>query len=229
MNVFFDALLELFWPTRCVLCNRSGYVLCPFCKSKLSFINPKYACKFCGAPFGYLSCTACKKDWEIDFVVCALSFDEGAGEVVKSYKDKRERRLKDFIASSLYEAYLAASLDEYKFDWLCYVPASKQAMQKRGFDHMKQVALQLQEYLAIPCAPLLKKDKRKDQRRLSRKDRSANMQAAFSLDEQFDLRGASILLIDDVITSGATIREASLALKAAGAKRVVALAFARVW
>lgn len=90
---------------------------------------------------------------------------------------------------------------------------------------MKGVADALSRMLNITCVPTLTHHETKDQRLFNRAERKANMQGAFSATT--DVAGARILLLDDVITTGATIQEAAAALMARGAECVYAAAVAR--
>ncbi|MBQ1559106.1 MAG: hypothetical protein IIZ69_13600, partial [Pseudomonas sp.] len=71
---FWGGAQELLWPTRCVVCDLPGELLCERCRSRLPWIEQRFACPVCGAPFGELTCTECKADWPTRSCVCALPF-----------------------------------------------------------------------------------------------------------------------------------------------------------
>ncbi|MDD7364937.1 MAG: double zinc ribbon domain-containing protein, partial [Olsenella sp.] len=73
-----EAALELLWPTRCAGCDQPGELLCEECRASLPWVDQRFACPVCGAPFGWLTCTECDGAWESRATVCALDF-AGAG------------------------------------------------------------------------------------------------------------------------------------------------------
>lgn len=221
---------ELIWPTSCVSCNRSQGLLCAYCRKNLFVIDQRSACKNCGAPFGNIVCTECSEAWEPDRVICTTAYDEISESIIKTYKDASEMRLATLIAEYLYENYLEVfGYTHRPHEVLSYIPASRSALRKRGFDHMKAIAQVFAQKLDLPCLLLLKKDDNKDQRALSKLQRKENMHGAFSpyLSDTHSYK--RLLLIDDVITTGATVNEATRCLKAQGFEHVDVLAFARVW
>ncbi len=112
-------------------------------------------------------------------------------------------------------------------DAVVFVPATAAAFRRRGFDHMELIARHLSGRSDIPLLDALVKHGSSDQRELGRADRLAEALGAYEV--VLPVRGKRILLIDDVITTGATMSAAASALKAAGASHVDGLAFARVW
>lgn len=59
-----DALLELAWPTRCIGCDQPGELLCPSCRAQLPWIEQRLACPVCGTPYGWLTCSGCRRGME---------------------------------------------------------------------------------------------------------------------------------------------------------------------
>ena len=236
-----DAAAELAWPTRCVVCDAPGELLCEACRAALPWLSQRWACPNCGAPFGWVSCTECGASrgelWETRAVVCALPL-EGAGRaLVLSYKDAGERRLAPVIAAAmacaLDEASAwpatdgAARFDAAALDAVCFVPATRAAYARRGFDHMEDVSRSLAGMLGLPLADVLARPQARDQRRLGREERLAN--ATSSTRVVGDVTGCSLLLVDDVVTTGASLRACARDLLAHGAKSVTACALARTW
>ena len=244
---------ELLWPTRCVVCNMPGELLCAECRAGLPWIEQRYACPQCGAPHGWLACTACGVDyiratlraetdprstiWETRAVVCALEF-AGAGALMATVlKDQHELRLAPVMAAAMATALDEAGswpasdgrprFDAARTDALCFIPATRQAYARRGFDHMERVARSLATELGIPCADVLMRATGADQRALGKEGRANNLRGTVSV--AGEVAGAHLLLVDDVITTGASVREAARALLARGAASVTASALARVW
>lgn len=227
-----DALLEVLSPTRCIGCERPGELLCAECAARIARVDPELACPRCGAPYGRLVCTECKGATALDWCVAAATFDSPVPEIVRGYKDAGERRLAGAVASIMAQAYLAAL--PYAPEGLAgvprlltFVPATARAYRRRGFDHMGAVAACLSPLLGAPVADVLAKLGKSDQRRLDREGRAASSRGAYRV--VAPVSGLDLLLVDDVITTGATMSAAAGALKEAGARTVVGLALARVW
>lgn len=236
-----DVALELLWPTRCVLCDLPGELLCANCRAHLPWIEQRFACPRCGAPFGSLTCTQCVKDdesvWPERACICALSFDDAGAKLATTFKDAHELRLAPIVAAAMATALDEASawpardgcprFDAAELDGLCYVPATREAYRRRGFDHMELVARELSWLLALPLADVLVRDSARDQRELGRTERMANL--AGSVDVVEPVPSMRLLLIDDVVTTGASMRACTEALLARGAASVTACALTRVW
>ena len=106
--------------------------------------------------------------------------------------------------------------------------ATSAARRRRGFDHAELLARGLAQQLNLPVAAPLARPRTRDQRALSRRARLENTAGRFEA-----LPGATVpghlLLVDDVCTTGATLFDATDALRRAGAAHVWCLTFARVW
>lgn len=228
---------ELLWPTRCVGCDLPGELLCEDCRDELPWIAQRWACPTCGAPFGYITCTECEGSWETRTVVCALGFEGTPSRMVSCLKDAHELRL-----ASVNAAAMATALDESAgwdagdgsprydasaLDALCFVPATSQAYARRGFDHMELVSRELAGLTGIPLADVLVRESQHDQRLLGRDERARNLQGTISVID--DVAGLNVLLADDVVTTGASMREAARALLSRGARSVTGCALCRVW
>lgn len=233
-----EGLEELAWPTRCVGCDEPGELLCEACRSELAWIGQRWACPNCGAPYGWLTCTQCEGEWETRCVVCALGFDRVSSQMVACLKDAHELRLAPINAAAMACALEEAAgwpapdgggarFDAGAVDAICFVPATARAYARRGFDHMELVSRELSALLGIPLADVLVRESGLDQRLLGREQRARNLSG--SIDVVDDVSGLGILLADDVVTTGASMREAARALLARGAASVTGCALARVW
>ena len=227
---------ELLSPTRCACCERPGRLVCEECLRAMMRIDPAHACLRCGAPFGELVCTECQGvQTSLDRCLAATVFDGPPAHIVRAYKDAGERRLAVEIANVMIESALEAELEASgryrglveKADAVTFVPVTAAAYRRRGFDHMEAIARSFAHACGLPVQDVLVKHWAGDQRALSREERLARSEGMYEVVE--DVRGAHLLLLDDVITTGATMDAVSAALKSAGADRVDGLAFARVW
>ena len=222
---------ETLWPTRCALCDMPGAVLCARCAANLAYVDWWRACRRCGAPFGLVQCDACnpvtlgrigREGWPFAGCASAVSFDDAAGRLVRTFKDQGEQRL----AANMAAAMTRTLPPGWRFDAVTFVPATLPAFRHRGFDHAELVAREVACRLQMPCMPSLERPRTRDQRALSAKQRIANLSGRFRA-----LPGIAFqrpLLVDDVYTTGATLCAATDALIAAGCEEVFCLTFARV-
>lgn len=223
-------------PIVCMSCHKRGHFICENCYTRLPFISPSLACRNCASPYGWLSCTACDEPWELTQTSSVLELSPLVRRMITDFKDRGELRLAVVIAALL-SSYVMQLLDEddasaraHAFlnpDCVCFVPATALAYRRRGFDHMELVAKNFCAYTRLPFADIALRPQAADQRKLSRTARRANLSGSISILK--DCSGLSFLILDDVITTGASIRELASALRARGAREVAALSFARAW
>ncbi len=232
-----EAAAELLWPTRCVNCDMPGELLCDECRAAMPWIDQRWACPVCGAPFGWLTCTACEGDWEARATICALTFGDISAQMALYLKDQHELRLAGVNAAAMacaldeatsWEALDGrARFDPDAVDAVCFVPATAKAYRRRGYDHMELTARALSRTMGIQLADVLVRHDARDQRDLGRIDRAANL--AGTVEVMDDVSGLRLLLVDDVVTTGASMRESTRALLARGAEDVTCCGLARVW
>lgn len=232
-----DAALELLYPTRCVGCEMPGELICDECREALPWIEQRCACPVCGAAFGDMTCTGCEGDWELRATVAALGFSGTAARMATCLKDYHELRLAPVNAAAMLVALEEAAFwpardgrprfDAGSVDAVCFVPATAEAYARRGYDHMELTARELAAMLGLPLADVLARDAASDQRDLGRSGRAANLAGTMRVVD--DVWGLRLLLADDVVTTGASMREATRALLARGAAEVTACSLIRVW
>ena len=232
-----EGLAEALWPTRCVGCDQPGTLLCDRCRAELPWIEQRLACPVCGAPFGFLTCTECDGDWPVRATVAALGFSGTPARMAVGLKDAHELRLAPVMAAAMLTALEESSawpaqdgaprFAPSAIDGVCFVPATSRAYARRGFDHMELVARELARGAGLPLADVLVRSRARDQRDLGREDRSRNLEG--TMRSVADVSGARLLLVDDVVTTGASVAEAARALAERGAASVTVCAFARVW
>lgn len=215
---------EVIAPTRCAGCELPGALLCDRCRAALPLIDATRACPRCGAPGGVMWCgECCDAEYAFSTVRCAGVLEPPLSRLVTVYKDAGEMRLAPLLAE-----LLAAAVGEWA-DWpdaVVPVPPSPAAVARRGFDHTARVAAELGLLLVVPAYDALACRPRRDQRALSRGRRLTN--AAGSIAALPGVAPPShVLLIDDVLTTGATLDAAARALRDAGASEVRAATVGR--
>ncbi len=231
-----EALAETFWPTRCVLCDAPGALLCSACLPRLCFIDHWNACPRCGAPFGRIQCSECNRvalkelgRIRLPFSSCtsAVVFDGASAPLVTVYKDQGEQRLAEVLAEMI-ARQVPPALCKESYLQVAYLPATRKALRRRGFDHAGLLAEAVAQQLGLGCLCPFEPPRHKDQRGLTRRGRIENMAAGLAVRPDIPLPGR-LLLVDDVFTTGSTLIAATDALLSAGVTGVDCATFARVW
>ncbi|MCJ7508243.1 MAG: hypothetical protein MUO85_05870 [candidate division Zixibacteria bacterium] len=113
-------------------------------------------------------------------------------------------------------------------DFLIPVPLHPSRKRKRGFNQSEILALEISQKLSLPTLKdVLKRKKRtKDQTTLNAKEREENVKGAFSIRDEDKILDKQIILVDDVMTTGATLKECARTLVEAGAREIVGLTVA---
>jgi len=180
-------------------------------------------------------CGACRRSPPpFSALRAAWSYDGAIGEVVRALKFRRLDYLGAHLARDLRE--LAAG-DGEAFDLVVPVPLHWLRRWRRGYNQAERIARPLARLLGVPCAEVLRRRRAtRPQIGLAREERLANPRGAFALGSgrgpagrrwRRRLEGGRVLLVDDVVTTGATLRAAAEVLRRAGAREVVAVAAAR--
>jgi len=173
----------------------------------------------------------------VDALCAATSFQDELADWIHRFKyPERGWRGLDPAPGALVEALLreeASTLarDGARFDAVVPVPLHPRRVRERGFDPVYALARAAARALGVPLAAdvLVRTRATPSQTGLDRAGRRRNVAGAFAVPPgaRARLRGATLVLVDDVVTTGATLREAAAALRAAGAARVVGLCVAR--
>ena len=113
------------------------------------------------------------------------------------------------------------------FDGICFVPMTARAEYHRGYNQSELLCLKISKELKIPVVPCLKKTadnlKQKD---LTGKERLTNVRGSFAIKDKTDIKGKTLILCDDIKTTGATLKECCDTLMKAGAKDVYCISLA---
>jgi len=215
-------VLDLLLPQRCVVCAVGGTQLCDRCLRDLPRIGPPL-CERCGAPTAWpvRRCRECAgRRLAFASARAAVYYDVALRAFVVGWKERGLRRLAAAAVEVVIEVVPPPAADVVTF-----VPPDPDRGLKRGHHPPRQLAEQLAEHWELRLAPLLRRRATKRQRGLSRAERRRNVAGVFAAAGSVP---RSIVLVDDVFTSGATANAASSALRKAGARRVDVITFARV-
>ncbi len=231
-----QAALDALYPPTCLACraatDRHG-ALCPRCWSAMRFIERPF-CERLGTPFehdlgqGLISPQAMADPPAFGRARAVARFEDGPARTLVhrlKYSDRAE--LARPIASWMARAGADVLADA---DLVAPVPLHALRLWRRQFNQAAALATEISRRTGKPCdlAALRRVKATRSQVGLSRAQRAENVQGAFRSAEGAVVRGLNVVLVDDVLTSGATANAASRALLRAGAKRVDVLVFARV-
>ena len=189
---------------------------CFFCKENL--IKTSFLCDDCISKIRKYDKEIFNDFGEDCFKKDILFYYSGMLKIkIKEFKFENGVYLKNPFGKLIYEN-LDKSLLE-KMDYIAYVPSSKKKIRQRGYNHSKLLAEEISKYSNIELFDKLYKIKNtKSQHFLSLEERSINLKDSFSVDG--DLSGKSVLLIDDIHTSGATVEECYKELRKSNCKFV---------
>lgn len=214
-----DRLLEIVAPHHCYGCHKSGYVLCPDCKYD---ITDEFAdvCLLCQAPTTAGICAVCRTSYEKAWLVGDRS---GVLErTINAYKFERVKSAAATLAS-----LLDARLPVLPPDTMIVpVPTIRTHIRQRGYDHTRLLARELARRRGLKVGSVIKRRGNGVQRGLNKKERFKQAEEAFYCERPLS-SSCHYLVLDDVVTTNATLRYACQALLDAGAEVVWAGVLAR--
>ena len=218
--------VDLLFPPVCGGCGRNGKRWCENCQSRVPIISNNF-CQSCGIPTenGGI-CEKCKSEppsyremrsWAV--------FDSPIQEALHTLKYRRNAGIGEALA--LHMSEFVQSL-YWKIDLLIPVPLGKRRLKERGYNQVGLVAEPLAYHVGRQYAPnaLWESRETRSQVGLSISKRRENVFGAYQANTEI-VKRKSVLLMDDVATTGSTIRSCTQALLDAGAREVYALTIAR--
>lgn len=218
-------------PARCLSCNLPGNYLCPDCQSYLPYLEQSL-CPVCTSPAvdGFTH-PRCRSRFVPDRLFVPFRYSGVMGAAVKKLKYRSVTALADFLARLLVEEMAESDFVLGHEAVLVPVPLHPVKQLERGFNQSSLLAGSLGNFLKIRVVVGVLRRVREtpSQTKLKGKEREKNVRGAFGIDMKkgIILRGKDIILVDDVFTTGATLRECSRVLKRAGARFIYLLAVAK--
>ncbi len=198
-----DEILDIIYPPKnsCIICESEFIGICPLCKSKIKRVKDN------------------------DKVISYGYYNGILKKLILEFKYN-----KNFVAGSILVEFLCEIIKKNNLDvdYIVFIPSSKKAMKDRGFNQCEYLAKEINKQLNISiCKDIIKNKNIKEQKLLSREERYKNIKDAFSLISDKNIRNKRLLLIDDVMTTGATLYECEKMLIKNGALSIKMLTVAK--
>lgn len=227
-------LLDLVFPKKCVNCGKIGEYVCENCFSYLSF-EAKTLCLVCSnQSFNGLTHLICKKKYTINGCFSAIAYNKIAKKLISSFKSNPYLSdLKKFLSDLFIESVIQneSFIKQIEIGQWIFVPIPlySSKLKKRGYNQSEILAKMLAKSFKFPCINILEKTKdTKNQSKLPRVERQENLKNAFKIIKNNpSIKNRNIFLVDDIVTTGSTLKEAAKILKKAGANKVFGLTLAK--
>jgi ComF family protein len=215
-------LIDLLVPERCAACGAGERVVCASCIAALRLLRAPL-CARCGAPTAWPveRCAECAgRRLSFAWARAAVAYEGPARTLVAAWKERGRRKLPRVFAGLLLEV-----VPRPQADVVTFIPADPARGHWRGGNPAEQLARLVAREWGLPVEALLARSRSiPSQRGLTRTERRRNVRGAF-----VTATGAptSVVLVDDVYTTGATVGAAATELRRAGARSVYVATFAR--
>ncbi len=240
---WWERFLDLLYPPRCGVCKAfCDGVLCPRCQSQWEFIALPY-CRLCGRPFDPQAkaapvCGECLQHrFRFDYARSAVRYEGVGRETVHALKFGGKPRLAKPMGEAMAEVLRRAlNADDGLLPegwrsphFLIPVPLHPKTQRQRGYNQAALLAREVGELTGIPVVEnaVLQVRHMQPQATLGARERWENVKGAFAVAQPELVKGRIVVVVDDVMTTGATLNEIARLLKRCGARYVYCLTFAR--
>ncbi len=226
-----ESVLDIFFPPVCLICRThtgrdwNSYPFCASCREKLSPVG--YFCLRCNSNGAEGLPCSCRGGMGAIKKLYGLAWYEGYWrEILHNFKYRSKPQMAHSLGSFLGRSL--ASLDKWpRPDIVTSIPLHPLREKERGYNQSSLLASRAGKELDVPFKPLLSRIlNTESQTSLSRKERKINVEGAFIFNGKTIITGKSVLLIDDIFTTGATMQETGRILLSAGAREVNAAVMA---
>lgn len=219
----------LFWITltnKCRYCGallECGEKLCKDCENNLPRIeDPR--CQYCGA--GKKRCQCEKHRMRFDGITAPFYYEEGVLKGLQRLKFGEKSFMAEVFVEDMQRA-VKKDFGEIKFDFITFVPFSSFQERNRQYNQSELLAEALGKKLSIPVEKVMVKlFDTGVQHKMSQYRRKGNVLGVYDVEPNIDVDGKTILLVDDIKTTGATFNECAKMLKIRGAEKVYCISVA---
>lgn len=232
-------IFDIFWPRRCEMCGkeveRPGRYVCSACVERLPFVPVTGCCRQCGRDAEGLTteflCEECRQSHpHFDRVASVMRFTGELREMVNAFKFRNHYWLSaDFV--DWLEALVKVRFKVGDIDIIVPMPITLRRRLDRGFNQCDYLGRLLARRLGKRYAPRALKRINSPERQggLSESERRENVIGTFAVRQSDMIRNKTVLVVDDIMTTGSTLSECAAELKRHGAERVWAVTLARTF
>lgn len=228
------SILDFLFPKRCVNCRKLGAYICTSCFTYISFIESGICVVCQRAAIGGITHPICKTSYTTDGVFSSLVYKGVVKKLIYQFKYKPHiTALKDVLSDLFYENLIQKEAFYRQINQesiLVPIPLHSSKLRKRGYNQAHLLAEGLAKRFGLEVVDCLERNRdTKTQVGLTQDLRLSNVRGAFGVKKSFYptiKEWQQIFLVDDVSTSGATLKEAAKVLKKEGVKKVWGLTLA---
>ena len=228
MRRIFHIIIDILSPSRCICCDKpvsiSQNYLCIECGEKIEFITEK--CPVCSGIISSGKCGICS-DRKLFFKknIAIAEYSGIIKEILHNLKFSRNRQLYIHLGKLLLDRFQMCRIEA---DIVTSVPMNRKKKWGRGYNQSELIARYLAKKSQLPYYSLLKEGKKaKTQKDLGLKNRFINVINRYEAIRRDKILNKKILIVDDILTTGATINECARILLLAGANKIFSLTIAR--
>ncbi|MBR5191451.1 MAG: ComF family protein [Clostridia bacterium] len=220
LNSIKKNLLWLMFTNHCKYCNAligKNEELCEDCRENLPRIIGE-KCKFCGVAKERCNCKKHKRNF--DGITAPFYYERGIKESIKLLKFNGKTHLAYILGDEM-SLCIQKDFEDVNFDFVCFVPFSNVQKIERDYNQSEWLAERIAQKLEIPLEKaLMKIFDVKTQHDMPIQQRKGNIYGIYDVDDRVDLKGKTILLVDDIMTTGETLNNCALIMKIRGAEKV---------
>lgn len=227
-----NLILDLLFPKLCFGCNKLGTYLCAKCAAQL-VVPRQDTCLYCHKA-SYLGLThpRCKRQHGVDGFLSVFVYNPILKKIIKGIKYRLVVDAFPEFFQVIKPEYVQKYYSIHKLlvgPILQPIPLHSQKQRQRGFNQSDHIARYFHSFLQYPIGAVLKRTKETaiQSQQPDELSRYKNLRGAFAVSDNADVEGKTIILIDDVVTSGSTVKEAARALKLAGSTKVFVFSVAK--
>ncbi len=229
-NKYIQNLIEFIFPHLCLGCgaySENEKVVCDACEKNIELIQLPYCLRCFSSISEDIRCFTCKDD-----TLPLLSYADYTGpmrEIIIQYKFKGITSPSQIFAERIYKMY-SELLHETDADFLVPIPLHRSREAERGYNQASIFATEISKHLNVPLNEdiITRIKKRKHQAKLAIADREKNIQSVFHVEEITEDE-INCIVVDDVVTTGSTVVEATKVLEESGYKVVAVVSIAHAF
>lgn len=217
----FKTLVRILAPNLCIRCGKEGAITCRFCLPLIAYAKSS-TCFMCNSQTdNFTTCKNCRRKTRLRRVYVAGYYDGYVKDLITRFKYSNAMEASSPLAA------LVTTRISAEHGLIVPVPSSSKRFRQRGYNPAHLLAKEISKHTGAVCVETLGRIGHSRQVGTDRRKRLAQLQGAFYACKPELIKGKKILLIDDVVTTGATLSECAEVLHRHGAKKIDAAVVAK--